>query len=120
MKRLVIREVSGQLDPPSGEHIVDVLMETKVNGSVRQAIFTVTPSTTNREILSQQTEVYADPGSTVNVWALRDSTAGITGTNVADGSLTVRIGRELPLIEAETAHRDLEGRRTTGKVLLIP
>ena len=39
---------------------------------------------------------------------------------VADGSLTVRIGRELPLIEAETAHRDLEGRRTTGKVLLIP
>lgn len=39
---------------------------------------------------------------------------------VADGSLTVRIGRELPLAQAAEAHRELEGRRTTGKVLLIP
>jgi NADPH2:quinone reductase len=39
---------------------------------------------------------------------------------VADGTLTVRIGREFPLTEAEAAHRELEGRRTTGKVLLIP
>ncbi|MFL5493580.1 MAG: quinone oxidoreductase family protein [Gemmatimonadales bacterium] len=38
----------------------------------------------------------------------------------ADGTLTVRIGREFPLTEAEAAHRELEGRRTTGKVLLIP
>jgi NADPH2:quinone reductase len=39
---------------------------------------------------------------------------------VADGSLRVRIGRELPLGQAADAHRELEGRRTTGKVLLIP
>jgi NADPH:quinone reductase len=39
---------------------------------------------------------------------------------VADGSLKVRIGREFPLETAAEAHRELEGRRTTGKVLLIP
>jgi NADPH:quinone reductase len=39
---------------------------------------------------------------------------------VADGTLTVRIGREFPLTDAGAAHQELEGRRTTGKVLLIP
>jgi NADPH2:quinone reductase len=39
---------------------------------------------------------------------------------VADGSLSVRIGRELPLTRAVDAHTELEGRRTTGKVLLVP
>ena len=39
---------------------------------------------------------------------------------VADGSLVVRIGHEFPLDGAADAQRDLEGRRTTGKVLLIP
>jgi NADPH:quinone reductase len=39
---------------------------------------------------------------------------------VASGALAVRIGHELPLTKAVEAHRDLEGRRTTGKVLLIP
>jgi NADPH:quinone reductase len=39
---------------------------------------------------------------------------------VAEGALEVRIGREFPLAQAADAHRDLEGRRTTGKVLLIP
>lgn len=39
---------------------------------------------------------------------------------VADESLKVRIGREFPLAAAAEAHRELEGRRTTGKVLLIP
>ena len=37
---------------------------------------------------------------------------------VADGSLSVRVDRMLPLAEAAEAHRALEGRRTTGKVLL--
>lgn len=36
------------------------------------------------------------------------------------GSLDVRIGLELPLAEAAEAHRALEGRRTTGKVILVP
>jgi NADPH2:quinone reductase len=39
---------------------------------------------------------------------------------VADGSLKVRIGATYPLAEARRAHEDLEGRRTTGKVLLVP
>ncbi|MHB1223886.1 MAG: quinone oxidoreductase family protein [Gemmatimonadaceae bacterium] len=39
---------------------------------------------------------------------------------VADGRLTVRVGAEFPLADAAGAHRALEGRRTTGKVLLIP
>jgi NADPH:quinone reductase len=39
---------------------------------------------------------------------------------VADRSLAVRIGLELPLAAAAEAHAELEARRTTGKVLLIP
>lgn len=39
---------------------------------------------------------------------------------IAEGRLRLSIGLELPLAEAAEAHRALEGRRTTGKVLLIP
>ena len=39
---------------------------------------------------------------------------------VKDGSLRVRIDRQLPLAAAAEAHAELEGRRTTGKVLLAP
>jgi NADPH2:quinone reductase len=39
---------------------------------------------------------------------------------VADGSLDVRIGGRYPLAEAGRAHEDLEGRRTTGKLLVVP
>ena len=39
---------------------------------------------------------------------------------VKDGSLRVRIDRQLPLASAAEAHAELEGRRTTGKVLLAP
>jgi NADPH2:quinone reductase len=39
---------------------------------------------------------------------------------IAAGKLRLSIGLELPLAEAADAHRALEGRRTTGKVLLIP
>jgi NADPH2:quinone reductase len=38
----------------------------------------------------------------------------------ADGSLKVRIGARYPLADAAKAHDDLEQRRTTGKVLLVP
>jgi NADPH:quinone reductase len=41
-------------------------------------------------------------------------------TAVRDGSIIVRIDREVPLVHAAEAHRALEGRRTTGKVLLTP
>jgi NADPH2:quinone reductase len=39
---------------------------------------------------------------------------------VADGSLHVAIGGRYPLAEARRAHEDLQGRRTTGKLLLVP
>lgn len=39
---------------------------------------------------------------------------------VAAGSLTVRIGSTYPLDAAAQAHRDLEQRRTTGKLLIKP
>ncbi|HLS24423.1 MAG TPA: quinone oxidoreductase [Beutenbergiaceae bacterium] len=38
----------------------------------------------------------------------------------AKGALQVRIGAQFPLSEAGEAHSALEGRRTTGKVLLVP
>jgi NADPH2:quinone reductase len=39
---------------------------------------------------------------------------------ITAGDLKIRIHKTYPLAEAEAAHRDLEGRKTTGKVLLIP
>jgi NADPH2:quinone reductase len=39
---------------------------------------------------------------------------------VASGALTVRVSQVYPLADAASAHRDLEGRRTTGKLLLRP
>jgi NADPH2:quinone reductase len=39
---------------------------------------------------------------------------------VLAGSLDVRIGARFPLAQARAAHEALEGRRTTGKVLLVP
>lgn len=39
---------------------------------------------------------------------------------IADGRLKVRVGATYPLTSAADAHRALEGRATTGKVLLVP
>ena len=39
---------------------------------------------------------------------------------IADKKLKLRIEHIYPLQEAQQAHRDLEGRKTTGKLLLIP
>jgi len=39
---------------------------------------------------------------------------------VRDGRLDVRVGHTYPLDRVRQAHEDLEGRRTTGKVLLVP
>ncbi|HLS75312.1 MAG TPA: quinone oxidoreductase [Nocardia sp.] len=46
--------------------------------------------------------------------------AGAVLDAIADGSLTIRVGATYPLAEAERAHRDLEGRKTTGSIVLIP
>jgi NADPH:quinone reductase len=39
---------------------------------------------------------------------------------VAAGKLKLRIGHVYKLEEVQQAHRDLEGRKTTGKILLVP
>ncbi|HET7442266.1 MAG TPA: quinone oxidoreductase [Terriglobales bacterium] len=39
---------------------------------------------------------------------------------ISGGKLRLRIEHIYPLAEAQQAHRDLEGRKTTGKLLLIP
>jgi NADPH:quinone reductase len=46
--------------------------------------------------------------------------AGAVLGAVAAGALKVRIERDYPLAEAAEAHRALEGRKTSGKVLLVP
>ncbi len=50
---------------------------------------------------------------------LLDRASAVYGA-VADGGLHVRIGHRYPLARAADAHRALEARRTTGKVLLLP
>ena len=39
---------------------------------------------------------------------------------IASGKLKLRIEHTYPLAEAQRAHRELEGRKTTGKLLLLP
>ncbi|RJO68294.1 quinone oxidoreductase [Nocardia panacis] len=46
--------------------------------------------------------------------------AGDVLAAIADESLRIRIGATYPLAEAEQAHRDLEGRKTTGSIVLLP
>ncbi|HTY72565.1 MAG TPA: quinone oxidoreductase [Actinomycetes bacterium] len=50
---------------------------------------------------------------------LRERASAVFG-GILDGSLSLRIGGRYALTDAADAHRDLEGRRTTGKLLLIP
>jgi len=49
-----------------------------------------------------------------------EARAGAVLSDVASGRLKLRIAHVYQLADAESAHRDLEARRTTGKVLLIP
>lgn len=39
---------------------------------------------------------------------------------IADGKLKVQIAKKYPLAEAAQAHRDMEARKLTGKLLLVP
>jgi NADPH2:quinone reductase len=49
-----------------------------------------------------------------------DWRAGELFQSVVDGDLTVRVGHRYPLTDARQAHEDLQARRTTGKLLLLP
>lgn len=46
--------------------------------------------------------------------------AGELFANVASGALKVRVNHTYPLSEAAKAHEDLENRKTSGSVVLIP
>jgi NADPH2:quinone reductase len=50
---------------------------------------------------------------------LRERASALLGL-IESGKLDVRIGARYPLEEARQAHEDLEARKTTGKLLLIP
>lgn len=39
---------------------------------------------------------------------------------IADGAVTITVGGRYPLAEAERAHRDLQGRKTVGSIVLVP
>lgn len=64
----------------------------------------------------------ARPSLTHNVARRADvqARAGDLFKWIESGKLTVHIGRTLPLSAAAEAHRDLESRKTIGKILLIP
>jgi NADPH2:quinone reductase len=39
---------------------------------------------------------------------------------IGDGKIKLRVDHQFPLEQAAEAHRQLEGRKTTGKILLLP
>ncbi|HXG05647.1 MAG TPA: quinone oxidoreductase [Candidatus Binatia bacterium] len=75
------------------------------------------------QILNQKGSLFLTRPSLFHYTATREELlqrAGEVLGWVRDGRLRLRMEHEYPLKEAAEAHRALEGRRTTGKVLLIP
>ncbi len=73
--------------------------------------------------LSQKGSLYVTRPTLVSYTITREEllarSSAVCGM-IASGKLKLRIERTYPLAEALRAHRDLEGRKTTGKLLLIP
>lgn len=75
------------------------------------------------QVLAQRGSLYLTRPTLGHYVAARDELLARAGEIlgwVRDGTLKLRIEHEFPLAAAAEAHRALEGRRTTGKVLLIP
>jgi NADPH2:quinone reductase len=73
--------------------------------------------------LSQKGSLYVTRPTLGHYIATREELLARSGAvfgMIAAGQLKLRIEHTYPLAEAERAHRDLEGRKTTGKLLLIP
>jgi len=73
--------------------------------------------------LSQKGSLYLTRPTLVSYTATREELverSGAVFAMIAAGKLKLRIEHMYPLVEAPRAHRDLEGRKTTGKLLLIP
>ncbi len=74
-------------------------------------------------VLSQKGSLYVTRPSLGNYIATRDELVARSGAvlgMVASGKIKLRIEHIYPLADAQRAHRDLEGRKTTGKLLLTP
>ncbi len=74
-------------------------------------------------VLNQKGSLFLTRPTLAHYVATRDELAWRAGdvfSWILDGSLKLRIDREVPLAHVGEAHRALEGRRTTGKVLIIP
>jgi NADPH:quinone reductase len=75
------------------------------------------------QALAQHGSLYLTRPTIVHYTATRDDLLARAGELfgwIGDGSLAVRIGESHPLEDAAEAYRRLEGRATTGKVLLHP
>jgi NADPH:quinone reductase len=73
--------------------------------------------------LSQKGSLYITRPTLGHYTATRDELewrAGDVLKWVKSGELKLRIHKKYPLRDAAQAHRDLEGRKTTGKLLLVP
>jgi NADPH:quinone reductase len=74
-------------------------------------------------ILAQKGSLFLTRPSLLNYIATREElvarSSAVFGM-IAAGKLKLRIEYTYPLADAPKAHRDLEGRKTTGKLLLIP
>jgi NADPH:quinone reductase len=74
-------------------------------------------------VLSQRGSLFLTRPTLFQYIATRDELeerAGDVLGWIREGRLKLRIAHEFSLDEAAAAHRELEGRRTTGKVLLLP
>jgi NADPH2:quinone reductase len=73
--------------------------------------------------LAQKGSLYVTRPTLAHYIATREELVARSGAvfdMMAAGKLKLRIEHTYPLAEAQRAHRDLEGRKTTGKLLLIP
>ncbi len=74
-------------------------------------------------ILTQKGSLFLTRPSLGNYIATREELVVRSGAvfgMITSGKLKLRIEHTYPLEEAQRAHRELEGRKTTGKLLLIP
>jgi NADPH:quinone reductase len=74
-------------------------------------------------VLSQKGSLFMARTSLAHFTATRDELLARSGAvfgMIAAGTLKLRIAHTYPLAEAQQAHRDLEGRKTMGKLLLVP
>ncbi len=95
----VVYDSVGKTTFDKGLNLLDPLVLTQ-----KGSIFLTRPSLGNYVITPQE---------------LQQRASAVFGM-IQEGKLKLRIEHVYPLAEAQRAHRDLEGRKTTGKLLLLP